>query len=95
MSFNVAEFGNRLREMRGLAKMTQKELAKKVNVEVKHISRMEKGKRACSIDSLIELKNALHTSADFLLTGEEQNNDKMKQELLQVIDQLYEIVQRM
>ena len=95
MYFDAREFGKRLRGLRKLEGMTQEELAQKLNIEKQHISRMENGARACSIDLLIELSVVLHTSTDYLLMGKELNKEQMKNEMLSVIDQLAGIAQRM
>ena len=55
MYFNQVEFGRRLQELRKMNRITQEELAVKVGVDKLHISRMERGVAACSIDLLLEL----------------------------------------
>lgn len=95
MYFDAREFGKRLRGLRKLEGMTQEELAQKLNIEKQHVSRMENGARACSIDLLIELSVVLHTSTDYLLMGKELSKEQMKNELLSVISQLSGIAQRM
>ena len=95
MCFDTVEFGKRLRELREESGMTQEELAQKVNVEKQHINRMENGKRACSIDSAISLSEVLHTSTDYLLIGKETSIEQIKNELMLVVNQLFEIVQKM
>ena len=55
MYFNQIEFGRRLQELRKMNRITQEELAVKVGVDKLHISRMERGVAACSIDLLLEL----------------------------------------
>ena len=95
MSFNAVEFGERLHEVRKLRGMTQDELAQKLNVEKQHISRMENGTRACSIDLLVIMSDVLETSTDYLLLGKRMSTDHTKNELLSVIGQLSAIVQMM
>ena len=95
MCFNAVEFGKRLRDLRDREGMTQKELARKVNVEEQHINRMERGKRACSIDVLLKISETLNVSTDYLLKGNRMNSDQTKAELLLVIEHLVGIVQKM
>jgi transcriptional regulator with XRE-family HTH domain len=76
MYFNQYGFGRRLKECRELIDMTQEELAQMVGVEKQHISRIERGARACSIDLLVILASTLHVSTDYLLMGECADKDK-------------------
>mgnify|MGYP003306851748 CR=1 FL=1 len=95
MYLNAEEFGKRLRGLRKLKGMTQEALARKLNIEKQHISRMENGVRLCSIDLLIDLAVVLNTSTDYLLMGKELNKEQTKNELLSVISQLSGIAQQM
>ena len=79
MCFDTVEFGKRLRELREESGMTQEELAQKVNVEKQHINRMENGKRACSIDVLIQISEVLNSSIDYLLKGNKMGNERNRQ----------------
>ena len=76
MYFNQYAFGRRLKECRELIDITQEELAQMVGVEKQHISRIERGSRACSIDLLVILASTLHVSTDYLLIGKCVDKDK-------------------
>ena len=68
--FTLKEFGNRISMLRKLQNLTQDELVERIHVSKDHISRLiERGIRACSLESLIDLAQEPHTSADYLLTG--------------------------
>lgn len=88
MYFDQKEFGKRLRETRLIRGMTQEELAEILNVNKQHISRMERGVTACSIDLLIELSCHLQVSTDYLLMGKEPDTGRQKEQLLEVITKL-------
>ena len=64
--FTLKEFGNRISMLRKLQNLTQDELAERIHVSKDHISRIERGIRACSLESLIDLAQELHTSTDYL-----------------------------
>ena len=51
--FTLKEFGNRISMLRKLQNLTQDELAERIHVSKDHISRIERGIRACSLESLI------------------------------------------
>ncbi|MBU8905562.1 helix-turn-helix domain-containing protein [Desertibacillus haloalkaliphilus] len=57
----------RLRQARKIRKLTQEELAKKVNTKKTTISNYETGYSSPSNDMLSDLANALSTSTDYLL----------------------------
>ena len=88
MYFNQVEFGQRLQECRKLQKMTQEELAELVGVEKQHISRIERGVTACSIDLLPVLSVSLRVSTDYLLMGKSIDRELTRTQLLSVISQL-------
>ena len=93
MYFRPVEFGKRLQELRKLNGLTQEELAVRVGVEKLHISRMERGVAACSIDLLLDLSSALSVSTDYLLTGENPDKEIIRTQVLSVISQLSIIAQ--
>ena len=94
MYFNQVEFGRRVAELRKINGLTQEDLAEKLGVEKLHISRMERGVAACSIDLLLEMSTALKVSTDYLLTGQYSDSKIIKIQLQSVISQLSYIVQR-
>ena len=95
MYFDQTEFGKRLHDIRVLRGLTQEALAEKVSVEKQHISRMERGVNACSIDLLVELSCVLGVSTDYLLMGKEPHLEKKKDQLLDIIGQLSEMARNM
>ena len=95
MYFDQTEFGKRLHDIRVLRGLTQEALAEKVSVEKQHISRMERGVNACSIELLVELSCVLGVSTDYLLMGKEPHLEKKKDQLLDIIGQLSEMARNM
>ena len=93
MYFNQVEFGQRLQECRKLQKLTQEELAALIGVEKQHISRIERGVAACSIDLLPALSVTLQVSTDYLLMGKSIDKELTRTQLLSVISQLTLIAQ--
>lgn len=93
MYFNQVEFGRRVAELRKLNCLTQEDLAEKLGVDKLHISRMERGVVACSIDLLLEMSTALKASTDYLLTGQYPDNNILKMQLQAAISQLTGIAQ--
>ena len=85
--------GENMRLLRREKEMTQEELAELVGVEKQHISRIERGVAACSIDLLPTLSVTLQVSTDYLLIGKSIDKELTRTQLLSVISQLTLITQ--
>lgn len=69
--FNMAETGQRIKELRLSLGSTQKELTDQIGVAQNTIAQYEKGKAETSIEAIISLANILQTTTDYLLLGKE------------------------
>ena len=69
MIYDVEASGRRLKELRKQAGKTQEQIAEDLNLAVETISRIERGKRGCSVDMLLMLSEYYQTSVDYLLKG--------------------------
>ena len=69
--FDQNAFGKRLQEARRGKQMTQEELADILHVGKLHISRMERGVAACSLDLLVNISEVLEVNTDKLIKGAE------------------------
>ena len=67
MSLNYIALGKRIREQRKKLKMSQNTLAELIDCEPTFVSYIENGKRGMSLETLINVANALETTADELL----------------------------
>ena len=63
------KMGNRIADARKRKKLTQEVLAEKLDLSVKHISAVERGKSSLSLPKLVELCEILDVSLDYLVTG--------------------------
>lgn len=91
----MKNFGSRLRELRKLNNMTQKQLAERIGVRNSIISFYEVGERTPSPEILIKLSRVFHVSTDYLLGIEKDSGldvsglkDDDKQILLSLIAHL-------
>jgi len=66
----MKNIGKNIQKLRNEIGLTQAQLAEKVDFSANHISRIEIGASAMSLESLISLSNALNTTPDYLLFGE-------------------------
>ena len=65
----LKEMGERINITRKSLKMTQEELAEKMDVSIQMISNLELGKKAIRPENIIKLCNVLDVSADYILRG--------------------------
>jgi Predicted transcriptional regulators len=68
--------GNKIRYERLAAKLTQAELAEKVNVSTAYIGQIERGERKFSIETLLNISDVLNTSVDNLLLNNYKSSQK-------------------
>ena len=69
MHINLNAMGTRMKRRRKELKMSQAELAEKVNVSNNHISSIETGKQIPSLTTFVKICEQLDTTPDFLLLG--------------------------
>lgn len=67
MDIDYYELGRRIRSRRRQIKMTQEQLAELANLSIPHTSHIETGKTKVSLESLVKIANALHTTPDELM----------------------------
>jgi transcriptional regulator with XRE-family HTH domain len=66
------QIGSHVRAKRIALGLSQEDLATELGVKHQHVSRIELGDAAPSLEMLVSLSNSLGVSADYLLTGREQ-----------------------
>lgn len=59
--------GRRIRTARKEERLTQENLAEKMDISVAHVSGMENGNTGIGIHTLVKASNVLHVSVDWLL----------------------------
>ena len=64
---NYEAIGRRIRTARKEEKLTQENLAEKMDISVAHVSGMETGNTGIGIQTLVKASNVLHVSVDWLL----------------------------
>lgn len=76
-------FGARLKEIREKSGFNQEQLAELVNMESRHISRIETGKSFTTLENLSKIAQALNTNIDTFFNF---NHKKEKQALIEEIN---------
>lgn len=86
--------GHRIMVRRKALRMTQEELAEKIDVSTQMISNLELGKKAIRPENLTKVCEVLELSADFILTGLNTKTavDLVADKLIQLTDEELRIV---
>ena len=84
MHINLNAMGTRMKRRRKELKMSQAELAEKVNVSNNHISSIETGKQIPSLTTFVKICEQLDTTPDFLLLGSLHTDNLPKKALPQL-----------
>ena len=67
MNLDYKAIGKRIKEMRKRRKLSQAELAEVIERSTSYISYIEAGQKCMSLDTFVEIANALAVSTDLLL----------------------------
>ena len=69
MGYNTKESGARIKKLRKRMGMTQEQLADLLNITVSNLGKIETGYSGASIDFLLEMKEVLCTTLDYIVDG--------------------------
>ena len=80
----MSDFGSELKRLRQERRITQRDLAEKVNVDFTYISKMENGKleNFPSIETIIKIADALDADADKLILLAEKVPDNIRKAIV-------------
>lgn len=78
-----ASIGKNIRKCRIEKKMRQEDLAEKTGLSTNYIGMIERGEKIPSLESLIEILNALRVSADMVLYEELETGYAIKNSFLE------------
>ena len=91
MRFDPVECGKRIKALREEKRLTQMELAEQICITTDHLRAIERGRRACSIDLLVDLYLFFEVTLDHLILGRTPANEIIRAEILQAIGILQNI----
>ena len=91
MRFDPVECGKRSKALREEKRLTQMELAEQICITTDHLLAIERGRRACSIDLLVDLSLFFEVTLDHLILGRTPANEIIRAEILQAIGILQNI----
>lgn len=95
MVYDIKRSGERVRQLRIQHGYTQDELAAAMNINRSFLSRIESGKKGCSVDLFVQFSEFFQISLDFLILGKETDaaqetecKEQLKAEITSLIDRL-------
>ena len=86
MPVNYENIGERVRYYRTLRNLTQEQLAKLSNVSKPLISAVERGERAPSLETIINIANSLNLPMDKLIAESLNNSDNKNEDISILLD---------
>ena len=95
MYINQKEIGQRIRILRKEKRLSQLELSNKLNINMDHLSRIENGNKGMSLDLLTEFSKYFSVSTDYILFGNKQNNEEIRELISFIQSQLKEIERKL
>lgn len=84
---NLNEIGSRIKAERKSRNLSQEMLAEMINVSPHYIYEIERGLKAMSLETLVNLSAALNVSADYILFGDKQNSSPSLSEMINDLDE--------
>ena len=95
MNYNMEKSGERIQQLRIQHGYTQEEFAKTLNIDRSYLSRVESGRRGCSLDLLVQLSSTFGVTLDYLVFGQDKpdwitvdSRERLKVDLEQLINHL-------
>lgn len=95
MNYDLKRSGERIRRLRKKKGYTQEKIAVLLNIDRSYYSRIESGKRGCSVDMLVHLSELLDVSLDDLVFGEnrcrtvtDRDEAQLKDDITALLDRL-------
>jgi len=95
MNYDMKESGKLIQQLRSQYDYTQEEFASVINIDRSNLSRIESGKRGCSLELLVQISTLFDVSLDYLVLGQDRsdavalaNKEKLKENLAQLIVQM-------
>lgn len=93
---NAQQFiGEQIKNLRIQHKMSQAELARKLNVSDSIISGYERGVRTPSIEVLLNLKDIFDVSLDYFITDEVEKHARLMVDLTDLTDDQFMIIAKL
>lgn len=84
---NLIEIGSRIKAYRKSMGISQEKLAEMIYVSPHYIYEIERGMKSMSLETLMNLSEAMNLSTDYILYGRQQADTVSLEELLNSLDE--------
>lgn len=86
--YDTVTCGKRIQQLRKASGYTQEALADLLGIDRSFLSRIEAGKKGCSVDMFIALASVFGTFLDHLILGKTPESGPLKREIRELIQKL-------
>lgn len=93
MGYDMRQSGAKIRRCRKKKGYTQEKTALLLNIDRNYYSRIESGKRGCSVDMLVHLSELFDVSLDELVFGEDRHGTMTVRDKTQLKDAITTLVE--
>ena len=95
MNYDMKHSGERIRQLRIKAGLTQEKIANELNIDQSFYGRIEAGKKGCSVDLFIQLSLMFGVSLDYLILGRYPDDLTTRADIAQMMTVIEELVDRL
>jgi len=88
MGLDKVACGKRIKELRIQHGLTQSQLAEKLGIFEKHVSKLELGQHGGSVDLLIQICEFFGVATDYLLLGKQYHSDEFNNEYMDILQKM-------
>lgn len=92
MNYDTKRSGAYIQNLRIQNGYTQGQMAKALNMDRSHLSRIEAGRKGCSVDMFIQLSEFFHVSIDLLILGMDRSNVLKDEDMVQLKREITELI---
>ena len=93
--YNIPDCAWRIRKLRHDYHYTQEAAAAQMKIDRRTLSNAENAVKGCSVDLLIRLAEFYNVSLDYLVLGADPGTVRLKGDLIDVIEQLTRLADRL
>ena len=92
MKYDMKQIGDRIRQLRMKRGLTQEKAAEALEIDRSFYSRIESGKKGCSVDLFIQLSALYDVSLDYLILGRDFGSSTACKETAQLKEDIEQLV---
>lgn len=95
MNYDMKRSGAYIQKLRVQSGYSQGEMAKELHMDRSYLSRIEAGRKGCSVDLFILLSEFFHVPMDSLVLGTDRSNTLKNEDMAQLKKEIAELIERL